>query len=130
MLILTIRTDKPEAEIGLFDDGNKLTYETWQANRQLAETIHAKIKNTLKSRDLSLKDLDGIAVFRGPGSFTGLRIGINVANTLADSLAIPIASGDTDKWQQQAIKKLCSGDDENIIAPSYGAPPRTTKPKH
>jgi hypothetical protein len=36
MLILTIRTDKPEAEIGLFSDKDKLDYVIWQAHRQLA----------------------------------------------------------------------------------------------
>ena len=36
MLILAIRTEKPEAEIGLFDDEKKLAYETWEAHRQLA----------------------------------------------------------------------------------------------
>jgi hypothetical protein len=44
MIILTIRTDKPEAEIGLYDDEKQIIYETWQAHRQLAETIHLKIK--------------------------------------------------------------------------------------
>jgi hypothetical protein len=43
MIILTIRTDKPESEIGLFNNKDKLAYEVWQAHRELAETVHKKI---------------------------------------------------------------------------------------
>ncbi len=49
MIILTIRTDKPEAEIGLYDGEQQLAYEMWSAHRQLAETIHTKIKELLDS---------------------------------------------------------------------------------
>src|SRR5690554_1609312 len=67
MLILTIRTDKPEAEIGLFDNDQQLTYETWQAHRQLAETIHKKIEATLHSQNKGWHDIAGIVAFEGPG---------------------------------------------------------------
>ena len=43
MLILTIRTDNPESEIGLYDGQKQLDYEVWEAHRQLGTTIHAKI---------------------------------------------------------------------------------------
>ena len=48
MLILTIRTDKPESEIGLFEDLNQLTYLEWHAHLELAETIHTKVSTLLK----------------------------------------------------------------------------------
>ncbi len=130
MLILTIRTDKPDAEIGLFDDDKKLAYETWQAHRQLAETIHLKIKELLESRQHVLSDLEGIVVFKGPGSFTGLRIGISVANTLADSLSIPIVGTGGDSWAQAAITKIKKAKTGQVVQPEYGSPPHVTKPKH
>jgi tRNA threonylcarbamoyladenosine biosynthesis protein TsaB len=129
MLILTIRTDKPEAELGLFQNADKLAYSTWPAHRQLAETIHAKIKELLDSQQHTLKDLEGIAVFKGPGSFTGLRIGISVANTLADSLAIPVVAESGEAWLDRVTGRLEKGEDEKIVLPEYGAPARTTAPK-
>ena len=51
MLILTIRTDKPEAELGLYKDNQQLDYFVWQAHRELAETIHNKIKELLEKRN-------------------------------------------------------------------------------
>lgn len=129
MLVLTLRTDKPEAELGLFESGTKLAYSTWPAHRELAETIHMKIKELLESQGRTLKDLEGIAVYKGPGSFTGLRIGISVANTLADSLNLPIISATGKDWAERSCDNLEEGVDEHIALPEYGAPAKTTKPK-
>lgn len=129
MLILTIRTDKPEAEIGLFESEAKLSYSKWPAHRQLAETIHAKIRELLESQGRGLVDLAAVAVFKGPGSFTGLRIGITVANTLADSLDVPIVSETGEDWIEAAVRRLAAGDNEHIALPEYGALPHITEPK-
>ncbi len=70
MLILSLRTDKPEAEIGLYDDLTCLQYTTWQAHRALAETLHTKIQTLLKSQGRSLGDIAGLMCYRGPGRLT------------------------------------------------------------
>ncbi len=129
MLILTIRTDNPDAEIGLFDGETQLAYEKWQAHRELSITIHKKIEETLASHNKKLPDLNGIVCFKGPGSFTGLRIGLTVANTLAYSLNIPILGTMGDNWQSDGIKDLESGKNEKIIMPEYGADPHITVQK-
>ena len=58
MIILTIRTDKPEAEIGLFEGGKKLAYKSWSAHRQLAETLHTHIRDLLALQDVFLLQED------------------------------------------------------------------------
>ena len=127
MLILTIRTDKPEAEIGLFDSGAKLAYETWQAHRDLAATIHTKIKELLEGQGRSLKDVQGIACFKGPGSFTGLRIGITVADAFAYGLELPVVAAEGDDWIKQTVARLNSGENDRIALPHYGAPVHITQ---
>ncbi len=129
MLILTIRTDKPEAEIGLYQDIDQLAYETWSAHRQLAETIHTKLQQLLGSANKDWPDIQGIIFFQGPGSFTGLRIGAAVANALAQSLHIPIVAKTGDKWLEKGLQSLARGDDQKIVIPEYGAPVRTTSPR-
>jgi tRNA threonylcarbamoyladenosine biosynthesis protein TsaB len=129
MLILILRTDKPEAEIGLYNDETRLAYDTWQADRQLAETLHSRLRSLLETHTYSLADLEAIAVFQGPGSFTGLRIGISVANALADGLAIPIVGTMGPHWIAEATKQLRSGDNQRIVLPEYGSPPHITLPK-
>jgi len=130
MLILTLRTDKPEAEIGLFEDETQLEYEFWQAHRELAETIHKKIAALLKSQANQLADVQGIVVFKGPGSFTGLRIGATVANAFANSLQIPIVAAQGEDWVENGIKRLQKGENETIALPEYGGEPNITSPKH
>lgn len=129
MLILTIRTDKPEAELGLFDDAAKLAYSTWMAHRQLAETIHLKIKELLDSQGRELGDLEGLVVFQGPGSFTGLRIGVSVANALAYGLQIPIIAAAAKGWLDDGQQALAQGRDDRLAKPEYGSPPHITAPK-
>ena len=129
MLILFIRTDKPEAEIGLYQDDQQLTYYTWQAHRQLAETIHTKLKETLDSQAKSLKDIKGLVVFKGPGSFTGLRIGLTVANTLAQTLELSIVATQGEAWIKEGIAALEQSKNDKLALPEYGAPVHITTQK-
>ncbi len=129
MIVLTIRTDNPEAELGLFDDSKQLAYEEWQAHRELSMTIHKKLADLLASHDKEFADIEGLVCFKGPGSFTGLRIGLTVGDTLAYSLNIPIVGTTGDTWQQDGIKALAGGANEKIILPEYGAEPHITVQK-
>jgi tRNA threonylcarbamoyladenosine biosynthesis protein TsaB len=130
MLILTIRTDKPEAELGLYDDGQQLAYLKWPAHRELAETMHSKINELLADHSQAVKNIQAVVAYKGPGSFTGLRIGLSVANALAASLQIPIVSATGDKWLEDGLADLQQGTDEKLATPEYGAPPHITHPKH
>ncbi len=120
MLILSLRTDKPEAEIGLFDGDKKLAYEKWHAHRELAETLHSKIRDLLKSHDKDWHDIKAVVCYKGPGSFTGLRIGLSVANTLADDLGVPIVGSAGEDWCKSGIAKLLDGKNDKLVMPEYG----------
>lgn len=129
MIILTIRTDKPEAEIGIYDGGKQLRYKTWQAHRALAETLHAAIRDELQAQELDLKAVKGIVCYNGPGSFTGLRIGLTVANAIAYGEAIPIVGETGDGWQFKGARRLETGESETAVMPEYGADVHITTPK-
>src|ERR1700722_20017029 len=120
MIILTLRTDKPVSELALFDNEQLLTHESWEAHRELAETIHLKIESLLKSQAKDWSDLGGIVCYKGPGSFTGLRIGLSVGNGLAYGLNIPIVGSTGAKWQATGLKALLSGKDQEMVLPEYG----------
>ena len=128
MLTLTIRTDKPESELGLYQDSKQLAYKTWSAHRQLAETIHHQLQTLLQNNKVELGNLTGLVIYQGPGSFTGLRIGTSVANALADSLKLPIIGANNANWQSHGIDQLVAGKNEYPVTPEYGGRAFTTKP--
>ena len=127
-MILGIKTDQPEATICIFNDKTIEVY-SWQAHRQLSDTIHIKIQELLNKYNIEYKNLTGLVVFIGPGSFTGLRIGITVANTLAYSLNIPIVGTNGEDWFKTGLDMLKNGKNSQIIQPEYGAPVHITQPK-
>lgn len=129
MTILTIRTDKPEAEVGLFEGAEELAYEKWQAHRQLSSTIHNKIRDLLKSQGKDWHDVEAVLFYIGPGSFTGLRIGATVANTMATTLAVPIAGTNGDDWIKDGVRLVKKGKDLELVIPFYGRDPHITAPK-
>jgi tRNA threonylcarbamoyladenosine biosynthesis protein TsaB len=60
-----------------------------------AENLHIFIEEVLKEADLSLSQINAVAVSKGPGSYTGLRIGVSAAKGLCYALNIPLISVDT-----------------------------------
>ena len=129
MNILAVRTDQPAARLELRLKNQKPAVLSWSADRQLAETLHYRINDLLTGQNLSLADLDGLVVFSGPGSFTGLRIGAAAANALAYALSIPIVGAGGPRWAKEGENKLLSGRNERMVAPRYGRAANTTRPK-
>jgi tRNA threonylcarbamoyladenosine biosynthesis protein TsaB len=129
MLILTIKTDNPSTEIALYDNQKEISKESYLAGRSLAETLNQKIDQLIKLQKKNLSDINGIVCYLGPGSFTGLRIGISVANALAYGLNIPIVGATEDDWQTEGIKNLVNGENQKMVMPVYGSEPHITIPK-
>lgn len=129
MRVLTLRTDKPKAEVGLYDDHKRVAYKAWQAHRQLAETLHSKIAGILESSRLDWSEIDAVLVYKGPGSFTGLRIGVSVASSLSLGLGAKLLGSSGDNWLEQGLTKLQAGHFEDIVVIEYGAPVHITKQK-
>lgn len=129
MIVLTLRTDNPDAELGIFEDTDEIVYETWPAHRQLAETIHQKLADMLEAQGKTLHDLSGIVCFQGPGSFTGLRIGLSVANALAAGLNVPIVATQGDEWISVGLTRIVSGENDVQALPFYGADAHITPQK-
>jgi tRNA threonylcarbamoyladenosine biosynthesis protein TsaB len=129
VIILTLRTDKPEAEIGLYDNETQLAYEIWTAHRELAETIHKKLSNLLTQLNKSIDNIEGIVCFKGPGSFTGLRIGLTVANALVYAQGIPVVAKSNSNWIEEGIRDLLDGQNDKVALPEYGAEANITQPR-
>lgn len=95
-MILCIDTITEFAGVALVN-GKKAAYAPLPMNRQ-AETILPAVDALLAEVKKTPADLTGVLVISGPGSFTGLRVGIAVANQFAHQLQIPIIGLRTDEW--------------------------------
>ncbi len=78
-----------EVSVGLVIDG-KTHKKRLVSDTSRAQALLPLIKKMLKETNLTLADIREISVVQGPGSFTGLRVGISVANMLSVLLGIPI----------------------------------------
>ena len=90
MYSLYIDTHDTEIVIGLYKDGNILDSRIKPSTRNHSDFTMPLIKEILDTNNLGVKDLNEILVVNGPGSFTGVRIGVTIAKTLAYTLNIPI----------------------------------------
>ena len=89
MKILGIDSSGMVATVAILD-GNKITAEyTVCHGRTHSETLLPMIDEVMKSAELTVQDMDAIAIAAGPGSFTGLRIGAATAKGLALSIDNP-----------------------------------------
>lgn len=128
-MILAVRTDKPEAELYILESDKVLFEERWQAHRELSNTLLGKIESGLKNANKSKGDITGLIVFSGPGSFTGLRIGITVLNTLAYTLKVPVVGANGEDWLKAGLERLSSARVGDYVSPEYGAQAHITKPR-
>ena len=123
-MIILLDTSTATCFLTVVDDEVRQDFE-WQAGRTLARGL----LKFLEEKTGDLHDIRGIGVMKGPGSFTGLRIGLTVANTLVDNLNIPIVGAMGEDWQKVALKKLRAGENEKIVMPEYGAAAHITAPR-
>jgi tRNA threonylcarbamoyladenosine biosynthesis protein TsaB len=119
-MILLLDTSTSVCKLS-FLDGSWRYDDEWQADRTLAKNLLGYLDKKLCDNNKTWSDITGIGIFEGPGSFTGLRIGLTVMNTIADAQKVPIVGGRGDNWQNEAIAKLNAGKNEKIVLPFYGS---------
>jgi tRNA threonylcarbamoyladenosine biosynthesis protein TsaB len=127
-MILLLDTSTPVCKLVLIDGEQRHNAE-WEAGRTLAKGLLGFLKQELANIDKTWQDLTAIGVFQGPGSFTGLRIGMTVLNTMADALSIPIVATKGGEWEREAIRRLDSHENDHLALPFYGAEANITKPR-
>lgn len=127
-MIILLDTSTPVCRLMLVDGNTRHEHE-WQADRTLARELLSFLRDRLAEHGWTFADIAGIGVFRGPGSFTGLRIGLTVLNTIADSQQVPIVGAMGDDWQQKALVRLAATENDQMVLPEYGGDAHITKPR-
>ncbi len=130
-MILAIRTDKSQAELYLVrSNGDVVDAHLWEAGRQLSSQLLHEITALLEGHHHTLTDLTGLIVWQGPGSFTGLRIGITTANALGYGLSIGVVGTTGDGWIARGASHLDKSNAElALVLPEYGSEAHITAQK-
>ncbi len=92
MYYLGIDTTNKYLVVSIFNDEEILYFYQEEANRNVSENLNLEIDKAFKKLNIKPKDLTAVVVTRGPGSFTGVRIGLSVAKVLAMILNIDLYS--------------------------------------
>ena len=90
MMLIAIDTATDQASLALHDGFKVLVEHTWESPRRHTVELLPRLATALKRLELAPEHFSGVAVTRGPGSFTGLRIGIAAAKGLAMARGIPL----------------------------------------
>lgn len=94
-LILHIDTSTEHASIAVTDQGRSIALLINEEQKDHASWIHQAISDTFSSLGLKLQDLQAIGITAGPGSYTGLRVGMATAKGLCYALSLPLIAVNT-----------------------------------
>jgi len=112
MIVLGIETSSPACSIGVVDGKGGRWVSSLVDQHVHSDMIVTLIRRALESAHLGLDKLESVAVSAGPGSFTGLRIGMSAAKGLCRALSIPLVAVPT----FEAV--ACEAFDRNSTAPA------------
>ena len=96
MKILHIETSSKNCSVAISEDENLLCLcEEVSENYKQSESLHTFVQWALEGAEIQLKDLDAISLGKGPGSYTGLRIGAASAKGFCFGLNIPLLASNS-----------------------------------
>jgi len=104
-IILNIDTSGETASVCLSKDGDLAGLAVNTNQRDHAAWLHGAIQDLIKNTGMTLGDLEAVAISIGPGSYTGLRIGLSAAKGLCYALNIPLISINTLQMIAHAVIK-------------------------
>lgn len=124
--ILNIETATPLCSVALAIDGLLIAQRETQEEKSHAARLTVYIEEILKEQGMQIKDLHAIAVGKGPGSYTGLRIGVSTAKGLCYGAGIPLIAVGTLRIMVNRAKEICREraiplDENTLLCPMIDA---------
>jgi len=109
-LILNIDTATEEAGICIAANGEVLAMAVNPDQKDHAAWLHIAVEKMMRDTDVRMRDLDAIAVTSGPGSYTGLRVGMAAAKGFCYALGIPLITENKLKVMAMAVRDRVAPD--------------------
>lgn len=131
-MILAIDTTSETKEIALYWPQKMAQSLSWQENNI---SLLAQINQLLTDNHQSVENLKAIVVNCGPGSFTGIRVGVSCANVFAYARKIPLVEATNQKLPiinlaKYGYQQLKANQTVDQVKPFYGQEPHISQPKH
>ncbi len=86
MKILGLESSATSASVSVVENGKVIALTSSNTGLTHSQTLMPMVENTLKKANVTINDIDYVAVSNGPGSFTGIRIGVSLVKGLSDPL--------------------------------------------
>lgn len=118
--ILNIDTAQETAFVCISENGEPKFIAENHSQKDHASFLHPAIDELIKKAAIKIQDLDAIAVTKGPGSYTGLRVGMSAAKGLAYTMKKPLITISTLELMAHDIL-ITTGDKESLICPMIDA---------
>ncbi|MBR6483694.1 MAG: tRNA (adenosine(37)-N6)-threonylcarbamoyltransferase complex dimerization subunit type 1 TsaB [Clostridiales bacterium] len=120
MIVLVCDTSNSTCCAGLYGDGRELSYELGMEKKTHSEVFMPLLDRAMKKAGKDYSEIDAIAVTVGPGSFTGIRIGLSAVKGIAYAIQKPCISVSSTDALARSVTPV-DGEKDLIIIPSFDA---------
>ena len=121
-MILCLETATPVCSVALCDRTGVISARESHENRSHARQLTLFIEELLNEKGIRPAELDAVAISKGPGSYTGLRIGVSVAKGLAYGASVPLIGIDTTRSMFNGpSNRTDSGNNTSLFCPMIDA---------
>lgn len=120
-LILNIESSTSVCSVCLAKDGKKIVGRETHEKNAHSKILTVFIEEIFKKTSLKVKEIDAVAVSKGPGSYTGLRIGVSAAKGIAYGANIPLISVSTLLNMAYGAKQFLNTDEDIFLSPMIDA---------
>lgn len=121
MRVLCCDTSNRTCCAGIYDDGKELSYELSLEKRTHSETFMPLVMRVFRECGLNPVDMDALAVTTGPGSFTGIRIGLSAVKGMALATGLNVIPVSSLKALALSVENVTAKPSDTIIVPCFDA---------
>lgn len=121
MILLACDTSNSTCCAGVYEDGRELAYEVSFETKTHSETFMPLLHRVMEKSGISHSDLDCYAVCVGPGSFTGIRIGLSAVKGMSAASGIPCVAVSSTEALARSVTNVVHPEERTILVPSFDA---------
>lgn len=121
MLILACDTSNSTCCAGVYDDGKELAYEMSFEKKTHSETFMPLVHRVMEKSGIKHSELDAYAICVGPGSFTGIRIGLSAVKGMSAASGVPCIAVSSTEALARSVTNVVHPEERTLLLPAFDA---------